>query len=65
MFDSFAPTAFANLFRVPTRLETSLNLLSLIFSNNTACEPSTFAVIAAISYFVDTFFLMVFNSPFF
>ncbi len=36
ILDSEPPTAIPNRFRVPTKLETNLKLLSLIFSNNTA-----------------------------
>jgi hypothetical protein len=59
MLDSVPPTAIPNRFLVPTKLETKRKLLSLIFSNNTACEPSTLAVIPAISNFDETwvFFL--------
>jgi len=52
----------ANLFRVPTKLEIKLKSLSLMFSNSTASEPSTFAVTPAISYFVETLVLIVFSS---
>ena len=41
------------------------NTQSLIFSNNTACEPSTLAVIPAISYFVETLVFTVLSSLFF
>jgi len=48
------PIAWANLSLLPTKFETSLNLLPLIFSNNAAFDPSSFSVTAAISYFVET-----------
>ena len=54
MLLSLAPTAWANLARVPTRFETNLNFFALIFSNSKAKEPSAFAVRAAISYLGDT-----------
>ena len=62
MLDSVPPTAIPNRFLVPTKLEINLKLLSLIFSNNTASEPSTFAVIPAISNFVETVVFTVFSS---
>src|SRR3990172_12456834 len=58
ILDSFAFTAFANLALVPTKFATSRSLLSLMFSNKIAFVPSTLAVKAAISYFVDTFFFI-------
>jgi len=48
------PTAIANRFLVPTKFAINLKSLSFIFSNNTASDPSTLAVIPAISYFVET-----------
>jgi len=48
------PIACANLSLLPTRFETSLNLLPLTFSNNAAFDSSSFSVTAAISYFVET-----------
>ena len=52
-------TANANRFRVPTRLLTRLKLFCLIFSKSRAEVPSAFAVIPAISNFVETFYLII------
>ena len=62
MLDFLEPIACANLSLLPTRFETSLNLLPLIFSNKAAFDPSSFAVTAATSYFVETFFFTVTKS---
>ena len=54
--------ACANLALVPMRFETTGNFRPLTFSNNNAFEASNFSVIAAISYFRETGFLIVFRS---
>src|SRR6187200_1555695 len=61
-FCSFIARARENLFRVPITFEATLNWLSLIFSNNTACLPSNLLTTAASSNLVLTDLLILTSS---